>query len=293
MTNTNTADLRARIAWSLVAEPGSEPAALLIEEHGAAEALRRARGSGMRWRQQCSERQIDDVLALASKHGLEPLLPGDDRWPAGLAELGHRQPWMLWTKGDQGLLGTTTLAVTGARACTGYGSHATAEIVDGVSEQGITVLAGGAYGIDAAVHRSALSNGRPTVTVLAGGLDRPYPAAHAQLLERIAMSGLVVSEMPPGTAPTRWRFLMRSRLMAALGGALLVTEAGARSGSLAAAGEAADLSKPVGALPGPVTSAASAGCHLLIRDHGARLVTSAADALALVASGSRTEGAAS
>jgi len=147
-----------------------------------------------------------------------------------------------------------------------------------VCQAGVAIVSGAAYGIDAVAHRAALASQAPTIAVLAGGVDRAYPAAHDSLLTRIAQEGLVCSEMIPGSAPTRWRFRMRNRIIAALSDATLVTEAGVRSGTINTAGHAAELGRTLGAVPGPVTSATSAGCHMLIRDYGATLVTDARDA---------------
>ena len=142
---------------------------------------------------------------------------------------------------------------------------------------GAVIVSGGAYGIDGAAHRAALGVGGATVALLAGGVDRAYPQGHQQLLRTIAASGAVVSEVPCGTAPTKWRFLSRNRIIAALSDATVVIEAGWRSGSLNTAGHAAALGRPLGAVPGPVTSAASAGCHRLLREYDARCVTTAAE----------------
>jgi DNA processing protein len=144
------------------------------------------------------------------------------------------------------------------------------------------------YGIDGAAHRAALTVGGGTIAVLAGGVDRPYPAGHRNLLARIAVDGVVVSEVPCGTAPTRWRFLARNRLIAALGQATVVVEAGWRSGSLNTAGHAATLGRPLGAVPGPVTSASSAGCHRLLREYDAVCVTSAAEVAEMLPVGARS-----
>lgn len=190
-------------------------------------------------------------------------------------------PAMLWALGDTRILGEAVLAVTGARVCSGYGAHVAAEIAGHAARRGVAVLAGASYGIEAAAHRAALAAGGRTIAVLASGLDRPYPAAHHQLLQRVAEQGLVVTAQPPGTPPTRERFLERMLLMAALSDAAVVVEAGSRSRSIRVARAAAGLGRPVGAVPGPVTSAASAGCHALIRDRTARLVTDGEEALSL------------
>jgi DNA processing protein len=150
------------------------------------------------------------------------------------------------------------------------------ELADGCAEREITVVSGAAYGIDGAAHRGALAAGGPTIAVLAGGIDRPYPRGHEDLIERIAGVGAVVSEVPPGSAPTRWRFIERNRLVAALSRVTVVVEAAHRSGAMGTAARADKLSLPVAAVPGPVTSAMSYGCHRLLRD-GAICVTSAAE----------------
>jgi DNA processing protein len=151
-------------------------------------------------------------------------------------------------------------------------------------ERGWTVLSGGAYGIDAASHRGALAGGGTTVAVLACGVDRAYPAGNAPLLHRVADSGLVLSEWPPGAAPHQHRFLVRNRLIAALTSGTVVVEAAARSGAMATANRATALGRPVMAVPGPVTSAMSVGCHELLRagDGTAHLVTCAAHVLDVV-----------
>jgi DNA processing protein len=118
---------------------------------------------------------------------------------------------------------------------------------------------------------------------MAGGVERPYPMGHAQLLERITITGgALISEVPPGSAPTKWRFLNRNRLIAAHAQAVIVVEAGARSGSMNTAGHAVGLGRPLGAVPGPVTSAASVGCHRILREMDGVCITSAADVRALL-----------
>ncbi|XPP25659.1 MAG: DNA-processing protein DprA [Leucobacter sp.] len=304
-------ELLARIAWSRIAEPGDGAAGGLLAVVGArgalemlvrgarpAEIVSRVRaacsGDGVvldlktvksalkRWMPRLDRgetlRDVENALAA----GLRVVLPGDPHWPAGLADLGPHEPALLWLRGDPAHLRSPGLGVVGARAATGYGTHITAEIVQGVCDARVTIVSGAAYGIDAVAHRTALAADSPTVAVLAGGADRPYPAAHTTLLERIAGAGTVCAEMVPGAAPTRWRFLQRNRIIAALSGATLVTEAGVRSGTLNTAGHAATLGRPLGAVPGPVNSAASAGCHRLIREYGAALVTNSREACELL-----------
>ena len=177
-------------------------------------------------------------------------------------------------------------AVVGSRAATAYGRHMCAEIVAGLSASGFAIVSGGAYGIDAAAHRAALACSGRTVAVLACGPDLAYPREHVGLLDDIASHGAVVSEYPPGTPPARHRLLARNRVIAALTRGTLVVEAAPRSGTLVTAQRASELGRPVLAVPGPVTSATSAGCHLLIRAGQAVLVTSAAEAASYLPSGS-------
>lgn len=235
-----------------------------------------------RWRPRVSRADTLHDIERAAAAGLRLLVPGDAAWPGLLDDLGDHAPLVLWVRGDQSVLAKHSLAVVGARASSGYGENITAEIVGGVCDAGVSTVSGAAYGIDAVVHRATLATGGTTIAVLAGGADRAYPAAHANLIDRIAEQGAVCSEVIPGQAPTRWRFLQRNRIISALAAATLVTEAGTRSGSLNTAGHASELGRALGAVPGPVSSGTSAGCHRLIREYGATLVTNAAEACELL-----------
>ncbi|WP_197536644.1 DNA-processing protein DprA [Microlunatus phosphovorus] len=179
--------------------------------------------------------------------------------------------------------------ITGARASTHYGEHVTSELAAGLADEERVVIAGGAYGIDSAAHRGVLAAGGQTIAVLATGLDRRYPAAHTELLDRIGDTGLLVSELPPGTTPTRERFISRSRLMAALSGGVVIPEAGVRSGSLATVRAAHDLGRSIGAVPGPVTSAVSNGPNQLIKQGVASVVSQASDVIALLDADERAD----
>jgi DNA processing protein len=205
------------------------------------------------------------------------LVPGDDEWPAGLDDL-VAPPYCLWVRGrlNLGDVSGRSVAVVGARAATGYGVHVAKELGAGLAERDFAVVSGAAYGIDGAAHEGALAVEGVTIAVVAGGVDRAYPAGHASLLERIRADGLVISEVPPGAAPTKWRFLSRNRVIATLTQGTVVVEAGLRSGSRNTARLAGDHLRVTCAVPGPVTSAVSAGCHELIRE-GAILVTDAAE----------------
>lgn len=299
------AELRARIAWSHIVEPGDGLANELIDSMGAPAALAavldpdqranlgsclvksfienevpiEARGVLERWAARYSAADAEKPIPT----GVQALIPGDEHWPAQLDELVSARPIMLWVRGDASLLSSRSVAIVGARACTSYGDYVTTAIAEDVAQTGVTVVSGAAYGVDGAAHRAALAIGGKTVAVLASGVDRAYPAGHSDLIKRIASQGAVVSEMPPDSAPTRHRFTMRSLLIAALAKGVVVTEAGFRSGSLAAVTYADFLGKPVGAVPGPITSAASTGTNHLIRDRAAVLVTSGADVLSMIA----------
>jgi DNA processing protein len=215
-------------------------------------------------------------LAAARNAGARLLTRGGEGWPERLADLGPAEPHALWVRGNLELLACRTVTVTGSRASTGYGEHVTADLV-GQLRDDVVIAAGASYGIDAVAHRAALATGIPTVAYLSNGIDRFYPTAHQELLARIVQDGAVVTERPAGAGPTRFRMLERNRILAANADAVLVVEAGARSGALNVAGHALHLQRPVGAVPGPVTSAASAGCHRLIREFGAELITTADD----------------
>jgi DNA processing protein len=291
----------ARARWSAIAEPGDADAGRLIAATGVTQSVEHlANGTAPaaldeiaggsfsdaldRWRPRV--RQVDTALHLrqAARFGARLVIPGDPEWPVGLDDLGVHAPPALWVRGDAGLLGQLerSIAMVGARAATGYGEHVTIEAASGLVDRGFAVISGAAFGIDGAAHRAALASGGVTIAFLAGGVDRFYPSAHETLLTRIVERGVVVSEVPLGTAPTKWRFLQRNRLIAASARATVVVEAGWRSGSLNTAGHAAQLGRPLGAVPGPVTSAASAGCHRLIREYDAVCVTTAQEMAELV-----------
>jgi DNA processing protein len=298
---------------SRVAEPASVPLWMFVQRHGylaAAAAIRAGEApaevaSCTEARRTAADPEAD--LAAAERNGIRLLTPVDEDWPhfafaalhataqrrvaqwqAGLRARPERgeliPPLALWVRGSAPLaaVGIRSVAVVGSRAATAYGEHIASEFSYGLAQRDVAVVSGGAYGIDAAAHRGALAAGGCSVLVSAGGLDRPYPSGHRHLYDRTAEQGLLVSERPPGSAPHRQRFLSRNRLIASLGAATLVVEAAHRSGALNSAGYARDLGRPVLAVPGPVTSAMSAGCHRLIQrdEEPARLVTSIAEVLA-------------
>jgi len=303
------AEAFARIAWTVLIEPGDQVAGRLIAAVGPRRALelvlaadpthaariwiedgiaperaqKIASDAFERWRPRVAARPVVRAIEHAASIGLAVVLPGDPHWPAGFAALGPAEPVAIWVRGEPARLSEfdRSIAVVGARAATGYGEHVATEIAGGIADRGVAVVSGGAYGIDAAAHRAALAAEATTIAFLAGGLDRYYPAGNSDLLTRVAGSGLVISEVPPGVPPTRIRFLTRNRMLAAASAATIVIEAGIRSGSLNTANHALAIGRPVGAVPGPVTSPTSAGCHRLLRETEAVCVTCADDAIEL------------
>lgn len=224
------------------------------------------------------------LLAAAEAVGGRLVCPGDAEWPSQLDDLGDARPFALWVRGDMDLRFAClrSVAVVGSRSASSYGTHVAAELGAELAGRGWCVVSGGAFGIDAAAHRGALAADGATVAVFACGVDVPYPSAHEGLFADVARSGLLVSELPPGTTPTRHRFLIRNRAIAALTRGTVVVEAARRSGALNTARHARDLHRVVMAVPGPVTSPTSAGCHALLREHDAVCVTDAAEVLDLV-----------
>lgn len=288
---------QARMALSMIAEPNDQLTGGLLRRVGGIETIRLIQdgdrvpsmngADALAWRRRLGPRAGPDVmdqLHAAEAAGYGVLIPGDEHWPTGLAGLGAGEPYVLWVRGATSVLGqpmAEQVTFTGARAATAYGTHVAQKFASDLAAEETTVVSGGAYGIDAAAHRGALAAGGHTIAVLAGGPDRPYPAGNRELLEHISAVGATVSEMPPGATPTRWRFLARNRVMAAMSASTVVVEAGYRSGSLNVASLAHELGRSVGAVPGPITSAASAGAHRLIREGISQLVTAPGELLSL------------
>ncbi|HWF70801.1 MAG TPA: DNA-processing protein DprA, partial [Mycobacterium sp.] len=293
--------LRAWAYLSRVVEPPCAELAALVDRVGpvaAAERVRRGQVDDNLARHIEARREIDraaDDLELLARRGGRLITPHDDEWPilaftafgsdAVAAKPHGRPPLVLWAMGPARLCDTAqrAAAVVGTRAATSYGEQVAADLAAGLAEQDVAVVSGGAYGIDGAAHRAALAVEGVTVAVLAGGLDIPYPAGHSGLLHRIGSNGLLVTEYPPGVRPARHRFLTRNRLVAAFAGAAVVVEAGLRSGAANTAAWARALGRIVGAVPGPVTSSSSTGCHALLRA-GAEVITRAEDIVELVGS---------
>lgn len=215
--------------------------------------------------------------------------PGDREWPSQLDDLGDARPIGLWVRGrsDLRLWALRSVALVGARACTPYGAHMAATLAAGLAERGWVVVSGGAFGVDGAAHRGALAAGGATMAVLACGVDVAYPRGHAGLIGRIVEQGMVLGELPPSDHPTRSRFILRNRVIAALTRGTVVVEAEYRSGSLVTARNAQRLGRFTMGVPGPATSGLSAGVHELLRGEGV-LVTDAAEITELVGRSARS-----
>jgi DNA processing protein len=193
------------------------------------------------------------------------ITPEDAAWPADVNDLGAEAPAALWVRGDVEALSLPNVAVTGMRASTAYGEHVAEEIATGLVAHDRGVINGGAYGIDGAALCACLeSNGRPVV-VLAGGVDVPYPSGHAELIGLVARAGAVVSEFAPGTPPTRAGFERRNALLVALATKVVVVESGMRGGAMNVA-MLALKHRDLWAVPGPITSPASAGTNHLLAE---------------------------
>lgn len=237
-----------------------------------------------RWSTRKKESPPDLDLANAERMQGGFVIPGDQHWPRALGVLGEAEPLGLWWRGP-GLPAwgrEPSLSVVGTRDPSPYGTHITRQFTGQLAARGLCIVSGGAMGVDMVAHAAALDAREDsaddeaplaTVCVLAGGLDRLYPASNARLLKHIATTQLILGEYPPGSQPTRWRFLARNRLIAALSAGTLVIEGRWRSGSLSTAHHAAEQGRWVGAVPGPITASTSEGPHRLIREGSAELVT--------------------
>ena len=243
----------------------------------ASQSIRRARldRALRRWAARLEDVPADGALDAWGRDGIRLVIPGDAEWPGQLDVLGDARPWGLWVRGgvDLRYACLRSVSVVGTRAATAYGAHVCTELAVSLAERGWTVISGGAYGIDGCAHRGAVAAGGTTIAVLACGVDGAYPPGHWELFRAIRECGAIVSEWPPGRVPTRHGFLVRNRVIAALSRGTVVVEAALRSGALNTARHARDQRRPLMAVPGPVTSAQSAGCHEAIREWGAICVT--------------------
>ena len=223
----------------------------------------------------------DESLAAIAQSGGVFITPEDLSWPTRVNQLAI-PPLGLIVKGDISILNNPSLAIVGTRNPTPYGVRLAGDFAAGFVDREWDIISGGAYGIDTAAHRGALVAEGRTIAVIASGIDVQYPAGNARLFDEICENGAIISEVMPGVTAMPHRFLIRNRLIAALSLSTLVVEAAFRSGSLRTARDAAELLRPVMAIPGPISSPSSEGCHRLIGERAAELVTSVADAMELI-----------
>lgn len=310
----NLEEIFSQIAWSVICEPGDGFAGMMVQALGAKVALvnelqnrsvelvkAQLLDSGLsvaeldryglfekalltgreRWRPRLSFDLVRSAIYAIRKLNGSVITPVNETWPAQLLDLEHHAPMALWLRGSVHSLAqlNRSVAIVGCRGSSSYGEFATQAMVSALVEKGVSVVSGGAYGIDGVAHRATLAMRGNTVAVMAGGVDRLYPTGHQDLLKRITETGAVISELPPGSVPSKWRFLQRNRLIAGLSQATIVVEANWRSGSLNTVSHAERLNRAIFAVPGPITSAKSAGTNKLIADERALLVVDGKDLL--------------
>ena len=284
----------AGMVWTRITEGEDIQAKELIDQMGYLEALNWLRadegrlsiddkytGARKRWAARLNGATLENDRRVIDKLG-GFLLPSDTLWPLGLSALGPRSPLGLWFRGNIDVLASPSIAIVGTRDSSQYGTRIATDFAYELSRMGVAVVSGGAFGIDASAHMGALTAGGETVVVLAGGVDRPYPLRNEAIFQSVLESGgLIVSEVPPGSSPHRHRFLARNRIIAGMTRATLVVEAPYRSGAINTARHALEIGREVGAVPGPLTSVRSAGCHRLLREN-ATCITSVAEAVELL-----------
>lgn len=314
MNDDGSGDTRAAVAALLrIGEPGDGLLTGLVDEVGPIAVLEliRAVAAGTSSAAEAAESLSSIVAAVAGggqlgeafdrwavrgadAHGHRDLeavhrlggrlaIPSDDEWPTALSDLGPAAPLGLWIRGEAKLNAALqrAVAIVGARAASNYGTKCASDLAWDLAARGLTIVSGGAFGIDAAAHRAAIAREGTTIAFMAGGVDRFYPAANTELFHQVLERGAIVSETAPGMTPMRHRFLLRNRLIAASSQVTVIVEAGWRSGALNTARHALELSREVAAFPGSVYSASSTGTHRLIREHEAELVTSCEDVIEL------------
>ena len=223
----------------------------------------------------------DQVLSEIDKHQARLITPLDQDWPVQVNDLAA-PPIGLIIKGNISALHQRSLAIVGTRNPTSYGARIAGDFAAGFADREWAIVSGGAYGIDSYAHKGALIAEGVTVAVIASGIDINYPAGNTRLFAEICESGVMVTESMPGQRALPHRFLTRNRLIASISKATLVVEAAFRSGSLRTARDAAEMFRPVMAIPGPINSPTSEGCHRLIGERAAEIVTSVADAVEFV-----------
>lgn len=232
----------------------------------------------------------DAALADGQRAGLTTVIWGDERYPARLATI-YDPPPILWCRGDPTVLSRFSVALVGARAASPYARDVAERLGEDLARRGVSVVSGLARGVDGASHRGALAGGGTTVAVLGSGGDLIYPPEHEDLAAEIARQGAVISELPPGSPPSPFHFPLRNRIISGLAAAVVIVEAGEKSGSLHTARAALEQGREVMAVPGSVLSERNRGSHALLRD-GAKLVERVDDILEELGASARSFGAA-
>ena len=237
----------------------------------------------LKLQQQIMQSQVKDLELEISKAGGVFITPEDNDWPISLADLAT-PPIGLVIAGDRSVLLKLdkSISIVGSRRPTNYGLQLSYSLASQASLAQLVVVSGGAYGIDTASHQGALSVGGLSIAVLAGGINRLYPLENQKLFKDITKSGLLISEVMPNIESKPYRFLIRNRLIAALSRSTVVVEAKFISGSIRTARDAAEIFRPVFAIPGPVTSPLSEGCHRLIAERVADIATSLDEILEVI-----------
>ena len=280
-------ELHKRLALFACIEPGIAFWGREIAERGASATYDRlldGRYESIKYGhliEKISSFNCDEGLAAIAKAGGTFITPESIDWPKSVDDLAV-PPIALIVKGDSAILSERSLAIVGTRNPTPYGIRIAGDFAAGFVDRDWQIISGGAYGVDTAAHRGALVAEGRTIAVIASGIDIQYPAGNSRLFDEICENGAIVSEVMPGVVAMPHRFLTRNRLIAAMSVSTLVVEAAFRSGSLRTARDAAELMKPVMAIPGPINSPSSEGCHRLIGERAAELVTSVADAVELI-----------
>lgn len=293
----------ARVILNVIAQPGDVALGELVRDCGALGALdavnagpkgdiATGRGSSFaqslaRWKPMLTSDLVLDAFRAARKASLTAILPGEENWPIGLDDLAVTTPLVLWVRGnaDSLRLLRSSAALVGSSASTSYGEYVAEQFAAVLAKAPGVIVSTGDFGVASTVHRAALDSGATTVAFVSSGADRVYPQAHSVLFARIAERGAIVSEIAPGGTPTKWRALQRNRLVASATAATVVVEASWRSTSLNIAGHAAALNRPLGAVPGPITSAASEGANRLLREFDATCITDPSHVVELIDGG--------
>jgi len=281
----------ARLLLFAVIEPADPFWSYEINQRGAISVYRRllsgkhysTKNNIIHLQEQLLQQDVSALRLEISRSGGVFICPQDSDWPTSLFDLST-PPIGLIVKGDRSALGrvNNSISIVGSRNPTNYGVRLSYMLARQSSEAGLIVVSGGAYGIDTAAHEGALSNMGTSICVLAGGINKLYPAENIRLFNNISKSGLLISEVMPNVASKPYRFLIRNRLIASLSRATVVVEAKFVSGSIRTARDAAEMFRPVFAIPGPVHSPLSEGCHRLIAERVADIATTLPEILEVI-----------